>query len=276
MSLKRNQLHDVRILRQVALVSYGTQTLRDQIALDDWYRHGIFFDARLQFRALADNALLADDFTLWLGILKAAGATRLSLHLATAFQLAAARAVDGGVHAIVVHFPDRHQIWGMGEERAAWLAHPLFPDEEDQGNPVFPDAAYYGGAVDSYWCVEERQGPLDVPDTDWKALARAITADLASPVPSSLAPAGPYFGPLPHDAPWARFPLFASSDSMSLAHRIMHTLDRMQSTFGNDTNPKNDDSAYQFMDAESAAKMDDWGARLDKWMLEVQLRCANE
>lgn len=264
------------IERQVALVSYGTQYLRDQIALEDWHRHGTFFNARLQFRALADNALLADDFTLWLGILKVSGATRLSLHLASAFEVDAARAAEREIYVVVVHFPDRHQLWAVGEERAAWLDHPLFPNEEFQRYPVFPDAAYYGGPIDSYWCLEDRPGQLDVPDTDWKALARAIAADLASPVPSSLAPAGPYFGALPHDVPWAKFPLFPSSSFTSLAHRIMATLARMQSKFSNDTNPKNDSSPYQFMDAEGAAKMDDWGKRLDSWMLEVQLRCANE
>lgn len=264
------------IERQVVLVSYGTQYLRGKIALDDWHRHGTLFDARLQFRALADNGLLADDFTLWLGILKASGATRLSLHLAAAFEADVAHAVRGGVYAVVVHFPDRHQIWMVGEEQATWLSHPLFPSEEGQGYPVFPDAAYYGGPIDSYWCIEDRPGQLEVPDTDWKALACAIAADLESPVPSSLAPAGPYFGPLPHDVPWAKFPLFPSSNFTSLAHRIMSTLARMQSTFSNETNPKNDSSPYQFMDAEGAAKVDDWGKRLNSWMLEVQLRCANE
>lgn len=264
------------IERQVALVSYGTQYLHGQIELEDWHRHGTFFNARLQFRALVDNALLADDFTLWLGILKASGATRLSLHLASAFEVDAARAAEGEVYVVVVHFPDRHQLWAVGEESAAWLDHPLFPNAEFQRSPVFPDAAYYGGPIDCYWCLEDRPGQLAVPDTDWKALARAIAADLASPVPSSLAPAGSYFGTLPYDVPWAKFPLFPSSSFTSLAHRIMATLARMQSTFSNDTNPKNDSSPYQFMDAEGAAKVDDWGKRLNSWMLEVQLRCANE
>lgn len=264
------------IERQVALVSYGTQYLRGQSALDDWHRHGTFFNARLQFRGMADNALLADDFTLWLGILKALGATRLSLHLASAFEVAAARDAQGAVHVVVVHFPDRHQLWAVAEERAAWLDHPMFPNEELQRYPDFPDAAYYGGPIDSYWCLEDRPGQLDVPDTDWKALARAIAADLASPVPSSLAPAGPYFGTLPHDVPWATFPLFPSSGFTSRAHRIMATLARMQSTFSHDTNPKNDNNPYQFLDQEGAAKLTIWGRSLDSWMLEVQLRCANE
>jgi len=186
------------------------------------------------------------------------------------------RAAEGEVYVVVVHFPDRHQLWVVGEERAALLDHPLFPNEEFQRYPVFPDAAYYGGPIDSYWCLEDRPGQPDVPDTDWKALAHAIATDLASPVPSSLAPARPYFGTLPHDVPWAKFALFATSGFTSLAHRTMATLERMQSTFSNDTSPKNDSSPYQFMDAEGAAKVDDWGKGLNSWMLEVQLRYANE
>ena len=56
-------MHQESIFRQVALVSYGTKFLSDKLALENWYQHGIFFGARLQFRALADNALLADDFS---------------------------------------------------------------------------------------------------------------------------------------------------------------------------------------------------------------------
>lgn len=268
-------MHQKLIQRQVTLVSYGTQYLRDKNALGDWYRHGIFSNARLQFRALADNVLLADDFTLWLGILKASGATRLSLHLAAEFELAVSQALNGGSYALVVHFPDHHQVWAVGEEQAAWLTHPLVPSEEGQGYPVFPDAAYYGGPIDSYWCIEDRPGQLDLPDTDWKQLARAIAEDLASPVPSSLAPGGPYFGPI-SQIDDEKLPLFPSSGFTSLAHRIMATLARQQSTFSNDTNPRNDSSTYAFLDQEEADKVTDWGRRLDSWMLEVQLRCANE
>lgn len=46
---------------------------------------------RLQFRDL-DNALLADDFTLWLEILKASVPMRLSLHLAGQFDIDLPRA----------------------------------------------------------------------------------------------------------------------------------------------------------------------------------------
>lgn len=61
------------MFRQVALVSYGTQFLRHACALEDWYRHAVFRDARSQFRSLAGNALLVDDFTQWLDHLRRSG-----------------------------------------------------------------------------------------------------------------------------------------------------------------------------------------------------------
>ncbi|MYM29514.1 hypothetical protein GTP58_14385 [Duganella sp. CY15W] len=70
------------MFRQVALVSYGTQFLWHACALEDWYRHAVFRDARSQFRSLAGNALLADDFTQWLDQLRRSGAQHLSLHVA--------------------------------------------------------------------------------------------------------------------------------------------------------------------------------------------------
>lgn len=266
------------MLRQIALVSYGTRFLRGEIALDDWYRHGIFFDARLQFRSLADNTLLADDFTLWLGMLKATGAVRLTLHLASGLDIAPPGVMLRGDCAVVVHYADRHDVWAVGEESSSWLQHPAYPHDA-QHFPVFPDAAYYGGEIDSYWCVEQRPGTLDVPNTDWKALAAAIAADLDITMPSSLVPAGPYVRPIPEPAPWARFPLFPSSPdcaSTMLAHRMIATLDHERAKFANDTHPKNDSSPYQFLDQAGAARMDAWGARLHGWITEVQLRCANE
>lgn len=260
--------------RQIALVSYGTQFLRDKLALDDWYRHGIFFGARLQFRQLADNALLADDFTWWLGILKESGAVRLSLHLLAEFGIARPAVIQYGDYAVVAHFPDRHQIWAIGVERPAWLEHPLVPDVP--GIPIFPDATHWGGEIDSYWCLEERPGQLEVPETNWKALASSIATDLDITIPSSLAPPGPIFLPPTPPAAWARFPLFPSGSVTVVAHGILASLYREQSKFANDTHFKNDSSYYQGLDAEGAAKVDDWGRRLDGWVVEVEMRCANE
>lgn len=267
-------MHSESIHRQIALVSYGTQFLRGKLALDDWYRHGIFFGARLQFRQLGDNALLADDFTWWLGILKQSGAVRLSLHLLSEFGIAAPHVLRSGEHAVVVHFPDRHQIWAVGEERAGWLTHPLLPDAP--GIPVFPDATSWGGEIDSYWCVGERPGPLEVPETHWKALADSIATDLETNIPSSLAPAGPIFLPQEPPASWAKFPLFPSGSVSSLAHAVLATLYSERARFANDTHPKNENSYYHGFDAQGIAQIDDWGRRLDGWIVEVELRCANE
>lgn len=264
------------ILRHVALASYGTQFLRGELALEEWYRHGVFFDARLQFRALADNALLADDFTWWLGILHHSGAVRLSLHRLAEFELSVPRAMHGGDYAMVVHYADRHQVWIVGEERAAWREHPLLPDDANQTSPIFPDATGYGGDLDSYWCVEERPGKLELPDTKWPQLTAAIAADLDITIPSSQVPAGPLFVAVPEDASWARLPLFPFSKSASVAHRLLATLYREQAQFANDTHPKNEGSVYKSLDDAGAAQADEWSARLDRWVIDVELRCANE
>lgn len=264
------------ILRQVALVSYGTQFLRGDLALEEWYRHGVFFDARLQFRALADNALLADDFTWWLGILRHSGAVRLSLHRLAEFELDWPRAVHGGDYALVAHYADRHQVWVVGEERAAWREHPLLLDDANQTFPRFPDATGYGGDLDSYCCVQERPGQLDVPATDWPQLTTAIATDLEIAIPSNQVPAGPLFVAVPEDASWARLPLFPFSKAASSAHRLLATLYREQAQFANDTHPKNEGSVYKSLDDAGAAQADEWSARLDRWVIDVGLRCANE
>ena len=262
------------IHRQIALVSYGTQCLRGKLALDDWYRHGIFFNARLLFRQPENNALLADDFTWWLGILKGSGAVRLSLHLLAEFGIARPAVIEYGDYAVVAHFPDRHQIWAVGVEHPAWFDHPLVADVP--GIPVFPNATSWGGEIDSYWCVEERAGQLEVPETNWKALANSIATDLDISIPSSLAPPGPIYLPPEPPASWAKFALFPSGSVTVLAHGMLASLYREQAKFANDTHFKNDSSYYQGLDAEGAAKVDDWGRRLDGWVVEVEMRCANE
>lgn len=258
----------------MALVSYGTQFLRGHVELEDWYRHGVFFGARLQFRAPDGNALLADDFTWWLGILRQSGAVRLSLHLPAEFGLGAERATGGGAYAVAVHFADRHEIWIVGEEQAAWHEHPLLPD--DGHYPAFPDATYWGGELDSYWRIAERPGTLEVPETDWKQLAAAISADLDIRVPSSLVPAGPLFVPGGEPESWAKLPLFAKSAAAAPAHHLLATLYAEQARLANEMNPKNENSAYQYMDEAGAVAMENWARRLDSWIIETELRCANE
>jgi hypothetical protein len=250
------------LFRQVALVSYGSQFLGHQLPLEDWYRHGVFLDARFQFRSSDDNRLLADDFTVWLGTLARAGATRLSLHLAQELQVAN----EAGAYAVAVHFAERYQIWTVGVERAAWEGWD------------FPRAQSYAGEVDSYWLLHERPGQLPVPATNWKQLAAAIATDLDINVPSSNVPVptGPFFPDISEDIAWARLPLFPSGPRASLAHRIVATLDWDQGRFANDTHPKNEGNLYLGADDAAADKLDRWGQRLDRWLIDVLLRSANE
>jgi hypothetical protein len=261
------------IERQIALVSYGTRYLRRELSLEDWYRHGIFWGARLQFRALAGNALLADDFTLWLGILAQSGAVRVSLHPAAELDIA----VRGGDYVLVVHFDAYYQLWVLGREPVSWREQ-LESTVRDQGHshPSFPDAAHYAAEIDNYWLVGEREGTLDVPNTDWKALTAAIAADLDVTIPVKESAADLVVRPNHGQPDWAKLPLFPESPVAKHAHALLASLYWEQARFANDMNPKNDNSPYQGMDERRAAEVEAWGARLNSWVIEVQLRCANE
>lgn len=262
-------------LRLVALVSYGTQFLQGRMSLDDWYRHGIFFKARMLFREREGHALLADDFTLWLAVLQKTGARRLTLHRAADVVANAALAEDTA-YAIVVHYSASHQIWTLEEEKAAWRAHPAVEPGPNGPWPVYPDAAYYGGEIDTVCFVEERAGACLIRATDWKTLAKEISRDLDISVPSSTVKPGPFVAHVGGAPDWAEMPLFPQGGVRATAHRMVATLQDQQSTFANDTHPKNDSSHFQFMDQESADRMMAWGQRLDAWLVDVLIRCANE
>jgi hypothetical protein len=266
--------------RQIALVSYGTQTLSKGLDLEDWRRHGIFFGCRLLFRLSADNTLLADDFTLWLTVLERTGALRLSLHRIEEFAGDAAPTprIAGQEEAcvVVVHYREHHQLWVKGKELAAWLAHPALAAEPGHGYSVFPDAAYYGGDIDSYWCGADRPGTLAVPDTDWQALSAAIAADLDIAIPSNRNAATPLVIHNANEPPWAAMPLFPNGPSSYQAHRLLADLYRHQGQFANDTHPKNEGNIYLSTDEAGASALRQWGDRLDRWIADVELRCANE
>lgn len=262
------------IQRQIALVSYGSSFLRDEQPLDDWYRHGIFWNARLQFRA-PDNTLLADDFTWWLGMLARSGAQRLTLHPRAQFGIEAPRADSGGHHIVAVHFADRYELWVVGNERFQWQDHPLLAYQPGQTIPQFPDAAYYAGDIDSYWRIDERAGSLDTPETDWKALTAAIFADLDLSMTGGLAPAKPVLPP-GTTSEWAALPLFPASTFTLPAHQLLATLYTVQAKFANDTHSKNEGNLFNWLDEQGAAKLANWGERLDSWVVEVEFRCANE
>ncbi|MET0320966.1 MAG: hypothetical protein ABW069_09625 [Duganella sp.] len=255
------------LFRCVALVSYGTGFLRKELPLEDWYRHGIFFDARFQFRSPGQNALLAGEFTNWLDSLAHSGAKRLSLHRMDEFDIAVVPAAGRLDYAVVAHFPDRYQIWAAGNEAEAWEAETY----------LSPGRAY-AGDIDSYWLVAERRGQLDIPATNWKETAAAIAKDLDFPVPSSQVPVptGPFFPDISTDQEWAKLPLFPTSPRASLAHRIVATLDWKRGQFDNDTNPKNEYNLYLSLDDEGCRKLTEWSDRLDRWLTDVLLRAANE
>lgn len=261
-------------LRLITLVSYGTQFLRGRLTLEDWYRHGIFFDARLHFRSREDHALLADDFTLWLGVLKAEGATRLSLHLANRVADAARLAELHGDYAVVVHFEDRHQLWICGEEKASWSEHRVM-DWEVPGFQSFPDASSYSAEIDTFLMTAELQGKAEVPETDWHQLSVSIAADLDISIVTHghAKPLLPDATDLPE---WAKLPVMPYSALMTRPHQLIRVLIQQRHKFNNDTHCKNDSGHYAGLDGPGKDKVDAWGARLDGWLTEVTLRCANE
>jgi hypothetical protein len=260
-------MRDECLQRQVALVSYGNKYLRDELTLDAFFRHGIFFGQRLQFRALDGNGLMADDFTLWLAILRGMGARRLSLHRAAEF--------NGGAELVLaVHFADHVQLWDCGQEPAAWWSHPRLPEGGYQYASDCPPAAAYGGAIDSYWCARRIEGQLAVPDTDWKALAAAIRADLQMTLATSTSKP---FCANRHDVPdWANFPLIPYNSAMPLPHQLLAMLSAGQAQFANDANCKNENSYFYHLGEQAQEEQLAWGRRLDTWLVDVLLHCANE
>ncbi len=253
--------------RQVALVSHGTLFLRGELALDDWCRHGVFFGSRLLFRAPAGNVLLADDFTLWLVELKKAGASRLSLH-------GAGNPNDGDVDslAIAVHHPDHYQLWTVSPEAPAWRQSGTQSDDSGQ---ACAHADTYGGSIDTYWQGPVQAGQLDVPTTQWHALAATIAADIGLPNGDHAAPNEGFYADLPAHADWARMPLFPLTPDTMPAHRLLATLEQERAAIDNDAHPKNEGSAYRQLDAAGADAADARSSRLDGWLIDVQRRCAN-
>lgn len=261
--------------RQVALVSYGNKFLRREVTLDAIFRHGVFYGKRLLFRALDNNALLADDFTLWLEILRELGVQRLSLHRAAQFALHAGQARDGGGGlAIVAHYPDHCQLWVCGEEDAAWWHHSALPKGGYQRASMVPSAAYYGGDIDSFWYVQEIRGEIAVPEIDWQAIAAAIAEELQLTVKD--AKAAPFHAHMRAAPDWANFPLFPYADQNPLPHQLLKVLTDAQAAFANDSHCKNENGYFQHMSHAEAAEKVRWSERLNQWTIDLQLHCAND
>jgi hypothetical protein len=154
------------------------------------------------------------------------------------------------------------------------LKHPLLLDKP--GLPIFPDSTSWGGDLDTYWIVEERQGTLEVSNTNWKELTTSIAQDLDIDIPTSKHPAVPFCVPVPNNISWAKFPLFPISEASYQAHRLLAILYSEQAIFDNETHPKNESSDYHRLSGTGAGEINHWGARLRGWLINVQLRCANE
>lgn len=266
-------MHDALIHRLATLVSYGTAFLHDENSLYDWCRHGAFKGARGVFRRASDNVLLADDFTLWLPVLKGEGAVRLSLHDAAEF------APDGPPDprrckfAVVVHYADHYRIWMVGEEPASWrdVAEYVHGWEGLR----YRLAKTNGGAIDSYWGGENIQGRLRVQTTDWKTLAESIGTSLDVPMPLDDEPAALFVLARADDARPAALPILPVSEAMP-AHRLAAALHRVQLKFERDTDPSNPANIYLSVNQEGEARLQNWGDRLDKWMVDVLMRGAND
>ncbi len=234
------------ILSQIALASYGTRFLRGEIALEAFARHGLFEGIRSQFRDGA-KMLLADDITQWLTMLREAGAQRLTLHLLSSLAIAPQPRTYEHEHALVVHFAERHEVL-----RTQCDHHTL----------------------DLYWTVHTGAGVPEVPLTDWKALLAAVRKDLD--IPANCPPHKPYFAPWWEQPKACKLPVFPYTNAFYLPHQLMDMLCTHNAQAKNDMNGKNENSAYYRMGEQAATEMDHWAERLRCWILEVQLRCANE
>lgn len=264
------------VYRQIALVSYGSKYLRGEIRLEDWHRHPALGNTRFQFRDHASNALLENDFTWWLGILKLAGALRLSLHLPIQFSPTPAPAREGNSYVIAVHFLDRYELWIAGQEAPAWSQHPLVAWHPDQPTPSFPETACFADDLDSYWNVGQRDGKLDIANTDWDALRSAIAGDLDIQIPSKDIADGPVVYPAARLGADDVFPLFPYAAATALAHRLLATLAWQRERFAHDSDSRNDSSPIAWAAGDPTSSVYAWGKRLDSWISEVHLRCANE
>ena len=261
------------IHRLAALVSYGTRFLRNDNVLEDWYRHSVFHEARCMFRTEADNVLVADDFTLWLIVLKGAGVVRLSLHPAAEFALVCPDDERRCAFAVVAHHADSYQVWMVGEEPATWRDAPAFTDGGDYWH--YLQAKSHGGAIDSYWAGAPIPGTLQVQPTDWHALAATIGADLDIALPADREPAVPFVLAEADDAGGTALPLLPASDALP-AHRLAAALAQVQAKFANDTHPRNEGNIFLGLNAEGEARVQNWGRRLDNWMIDVLMRGAND
>lgn len=148
------------------------------------------------------------------------------------------------------------------------------PKGSYQHGSACPPAAAYGGDIDSYWCVAAAAGKIAVPATNWTQFATAVSDDLQLTL--TTAQSEPFIVVV-HDAPdWARLPLFPYSASSLVPHQLMKLLTDTQSAFANDTHCKNEGNIFYLMSAAQAEEKSKWAERLNQWVIDLQLRCAND
>jgi hypothetical protein len=266
-------------LRQAALASYGTLYLRGLIEFEQWYRHGIFWEARFQFRDAAGR-LVADDFTTWIGALRERGALRLSMQARPA-QLPDHLRVEWSNWVLIAHYPNRHQVWALGEELVEMLGGDITRPVEHTYFPKFPDAGYYAGAVDSYWLVSEGEGVPDVPVTEWRSYSKALLTELTKATyrrvtHAKLPPYQPYHTETRAESERAQLPVIPASPDVPWPHQMLALLASERGQFDNDTATKNENSLYVAASQEVAAELNAWSARIDEWRDDVLVRAANE
>ena len=234
-------------LHQVALVGYGTKFLRGEVSLDAFAQRSVFASMRSAFRDANDPRMLIPDVAQWLGMLRDSGAQRLSLHLLASLPIDKLADSYRRERVVVVHFADQYQVWRSRSE---------------------PNA----GRV--YDCAATVDAALEVPLTNWAALLAAIRKDLD--IPTNCPPHQPFYGRWSNQPQATRLPVFPYTSAFYVPHQLMEMLSMHEDRMQNLMISKNENSYYHHLDDEAASKLDHWAARLGCWIVELELRCANE
>ncbi|PLK47996.1 hypothetical protein [Uliginosibacterium sp. TH139] len=269
--------------RQIALCAWGSQYLAGGNELDDWFRHGVFWEAPQLFRSLPGRTLIAADFCAWLFWLRSRGAMRLTLHATESGQVPAGEDFYWGERLICVHFAEGCERWLTGEEIPGCTDAndaALEAAREASGEWSWvPDPGAYAGDIETWWCLGMGEA-ISVPETDWSASAARLQAELFPEdglrgrwrLPDQTELRAGNKG----DAEWSSLPTLPHSRSLTLPHRLLDYLHGEQARFSNDTHPKNEGNLYVCASAEEAARIDHWGERLDAWVDTLQRAAANE
>jgi hypothetical protein len=108
----------------------------------------------------------------------------------------------------------------------------------------------------------------------WTALLAVIRKDLD--IPNHCPPNKPFFAPWREQPDALKLPEFPYVGGLYLPHQLMHMLSVQEEAIKNVLISKNENSYYHNLDQAAASRVDHWAERLNCWIVEVQLRCANE